>query len=234
MSQKIAQAVSVEHLKTALERVKGLIQRHSEQIREMQEQAALNRSSIGLQRKNLLKNYGNPQIKNGITFTVNSDGTVAADGTAEEEVTFYIARTSTDGTSQFNLPAGRYIYSGCSGGSSSTYTLRYYNIDKNPTSVNVYNEEKIVEHVPSETCNCSIVIKKGATLINQKFSPMLRYADITDDTYEPYVPSLQEQIDSLTAQLDAAGITAANAAIPDTMMDQESFEMVGAVPETKE
>ena len=35
------------------------------------------------------------------------------------------------------------------------------------------------------------------------FYPMIRYADIADSTYEPYQPSLQEQIEALEARIAA-------------------------------
>lgn len=48
-----------------------------------------------------------------------------------------------------------------------------------------------------------ISVSKGYTFSNYKLYPMIRYADILDDTYEPYQPSVQEQIAALEARIAA-------------------------------
>lgn len=59
------------------------------------------------------------QTVNGVTFTVNSDGTITANGTATSNAYLEITSVST-----FYIPKGNYILSGCpSGGSSTTYSL---------------------------------------------------------------------------------------------------------------
>lgn len=58
---------------------------------------------------NLLQNFATSQTIDGVTFTVNKDGTVIANGTAptSKNVTFVI------NNKQLSLPAGKYALSGC-------------------------------------------------------------------------------------------------------------------------
>ncbi len=52
--------------------------------------------------------------------------------------------------------------------------------------------------------NVYIYVYKRATISSFTFYPMLRYAEITDDTYEPYKPSVEERLATLEATLMAA------------------------------
>ncbi len=49
----------------------------------------------------------------------------------------------------------------------------------------------------------AIRIQSGYTFDNVTVYPMLRYAEITDDTYEPYRPSVAEYIASLEERIAA-------------------------------
>lgn len=42
----------------------------------------------------------------------------------------------------------------------------------------------------------------GTVYDNVTIFPMIRYVEITDNTYEPYTPSLQEQIDALLVRIE--------------------------------
>lgn len=72
--------------------------------------------------KNLLQNNATSTTINGITFTVNSDGTVIAKGTATSNAVLDIGRNLEN-----TFKAGDYIASGCpSGGSSSSYQITVF------------------------------------------------------------------------------------------------------------
>lgn len=49
----------------------------------------------------------------------------------------------------------------------------------------------------------AIRLPKDYTVDNLVFYPMLRYAEITDDTYEPYQPSVEEYISTLEERIAA-------------------------------
>ena len=90
---------------------------------------------------------------------------------------------------------GSYILTGCpSGGSTSTYmlSLTFFRTDGTKTySDETGNGRSIVfdseKHIRIKFL---IQINSGVTVSNLTFKPMLRYADITDSTYEPYQPCL--------------------------------------------
>lgn len=134
--------------------------------------------------KNLLKNTGTTTTKNGITFTVNEDKSVTCNGTATAEVVFTLNPNLT-------IEVGkRCVLSGCPvGGNKNTYYLAVSNFqnDFGSGSVGWINFFK--------TLYAAIVIKAGTTVSNLIFYPMVRHADIEDDTYEPYT---EQTLTSLT------------------------------------
>ena len=128
--------------------------------------------------KNLLDNKAVSITKNGVTFTVNSDGTVTANGTATANVIFSIPNAHA------NLLFGQqYVLTGCpSGSSDSTYRLATaapYWIYDTGNGV-TFTESAII------TNEMRISIYSGYTCNNLVFRPMIRPASITDATYEPY------------------------------------------------
>lgn len=134
--------------------------------------------------KNLLKNTGTTITKNGITFTVNEDKSVTCNGTSTAECVFTV-------NPNFEIEVGKkHIVSGCPvGGSINTYYLAVSNFpnDFGSGSVGWINFFK--------TLYAAIVIKAGTTVSNLIFYPMVRHADIEDDTYEPYT---EQTLTSLT------------------------------------
>ena len=158
---------------------------------EVKSQTALNRSTLGYQRKNLLKNTAVSKTQNGVEFTVNGDGSVTANGTAT-------ANADLDITVN-NLQDGKYILSGCpEGGGNSTYSVILYRINaSNGFDFMVSNSGgDTVKGVSSNTKKYVVRIRiaNGYTAENLTFRPMLRYAEIADDTYEPYKPSVEERL----------------------------------------
>ena len=170
-------------------------------------QTAINKSTLGYQRKNLLKNTAVSKSQNGVTFTVNEDGTVTVNGTATIGTTLPIG--------QVVLEKGRnYALSGCpAGGSSLTYRIdaRYY---KNNTLTvigsTIDTGEGTVVTLPDDADDeklfIYIRIGDNTDVNSQIFRPMLRYAEITDNTYEPYRLSIEERLIALeTAILSEKG-----------------------------
>lgn len=133
--------------------------------------------------KNLLKNTTKSQTINGVTFTVNDDGSITANGTATAIAEFRIA---TNFVCEYDA-----ILSGCTGGSSTTYRLQYYSGDGS-FAVNNYDGDNQISG--GKTGNIRIYIVAGVT-VNTTFYPMIRIASETDDTYEPYYEGLKELTD---------------------------------------
>ena len=123
--------------------------------------------------KNLLENTATSQTINGVTFTVNKDKSITANGTATANTYFVV-------NSNVNLK-GEYILNGCpSGGSNSTYYLYVQGLFPN----DIGNGATFTFDETSK--QIGIGIMSGTTVSNLTFYPMIRLASITDSTYEPY------------------------------------------------
>ncbi len=135
--------------------------------------------------KNLLKftkiNEVNAQ---GVTFTVNDDMSCTINGTASATSDAFIDDWRA------TLKKGRYILSGVSGGSNTTYLYRigrgsgstyFTTLADGELIINVTAEEEVYTVRP--------MVYKGATINNVTVYPMIRDASIKDDTYQPYTMS---------------------------------------------
>lgn len=151
---------------------------------------AVNKTTLGYQCKNLLKNNAVTQTVNGVTFTVNDDKSVTLNGTSTAQADFYL-RGAWGSTSEI-LQKNKYIASiGVS--QSSTFNGVVMHCINNTTSIGSSSCNYPSLAVNSAITAVYISVSKGYTFSNYKLYPMIRYADIIDDTYEPYQPSVQEQ-----------------------------------------
>lgn len=126
---------------------------------------------------------------NGVTYTINEDGSVAVSGTASADSVFYISQNA-----DYIAPDEHYILSGCPvGGSSATYCMRYTN-----NTDRAYEDTGsgiAVDGFDTSYAFRDIVIRvKSGTSIQTPltFYPMLRKASILDPTYEPYHETVEQ------------------------------------------
>ena len=148
---------------------------------------ALNLSSIGMSKKNLLKIVEINKITDKYSIIKNSDDSVTVNGTFDTNISATLGTLKTKN-------GVKYILSGCpQGGSSSSYRL---NMRHEGQTTNVYPDigGGVTFTGIDETMSAIVLIYGGTTVDNLTFYPMIRYADITDDTYEPYQDNLQTQI----------------------------------------
>lgn len=131
--------------------------------------------------KNLLQTTEESQSVGGINFTVNADGSINANGTANDYTwSAYVTQSLT-------LVPGNYILNGCpSNGSSSTYRLQAFTGSPSaPTlTVNDYGSGASFTLTEQSTVLVRMLIK--GTVNNLTFYPMIRYATIDNDTWQPY------------------------------------------------
>jgi len=133
------------------------------------------RVPVTIEGKNLLQNTVKSQTKNGVTFTVNNDGSITCNGTASNNTFLKIGDLS--------LTSQSYILTGCpSDGGNDSYALRCYK-NGNIKGADVGNGFNINESIDGYI---EIRIASGYTCDNLTFYPMICKADIKDDTYEPY------------------------------------------------
>lgn len=167
------------------------------EVAEMVKQTVLNRSTLGYQRKNLLKNTAVSQTIRGMTFTVNKDGSVTANGTATATADISISTKSP-------ILNGDYTLTCCpAGGSADSYRTiaRIYDSEDNPLTATLIDTGEGLTVTGSDDSYINVIIRisSGVTAENLTFRPMLRCAEITDDTYEPYKPSVEERLAALEA-----------------------------------
>lgn len=137
--------------------------------------------------KNLLEITATTQTVNGVTFTVNSDGTVKVNGTASDEI--YFKLTAALGTF---LIAGSYHLSGCpQNGSATTYMI--YDGTQNDNWNDTGNGVDVTYTDSLSSKYIYIKIMPGVTLNNQIFKPMIcTSADYAaDPTFEPYFEGIK-------------------------------------------
>lgn len=123
--------------------------------------------------KNLisLPYHTTPYTYNGITWTINSDNSVTANGTATADVNFYFTGNNT--TELMLAEDKTYFLSGCpSGGSTSTYCLSAVN-GANDTYTRVYDTGSgaIFKPKTSSVCIVHAIIRQGTTVNNITFKP---------------------------------------------------------------
>lgn len=171
--------------------------------------------------KNLLK-FRNitEQTVNGVTFTVNDDGTVTANGTASGGNAIFYPTYNT-GNEEFHLPSGTYKYSGApttdgvsmlcytrervGGGSIAAHTDNGSGVTINVAEGNILN-----------TFIC--VVNDGVTVDNVVFKPMVRLASDTDAEYAPAVGSitnvsLEQTVYGAQAEIIGGGLTLTKVAV---------------------
>ena len=177
---------------------------------------SLVKDTVGWTRKNLLKNTASTQTINGVTFTVNADKSVTVNGTATASVnSFWLYQ------GDFQLEEGQdYILSGCpTGGSLDTYNLSISTWTSDGAHANDIGNGVTIngsdyQYSQYPLLRSRIYIANGQTVNNLTFYPMLRRADIFDDTYEPYHESVEtmyeEEIHGVNLIKNFAGTTTIN------------------------
>ena len=142
--------------------------------------------------KNLLPNNASTQTINGVTFTVNADGSVTANGTASADAELTILNYQI-------LKAGiPYILSGCpANGSGENYRLQYRcgSIYQNDMGASKSFTLSSIEGTTYVKC----IVSSGYTASNLTFYPMLRLASDSDDTYVPYAMTNKELTDRVNS-----------------------------------
>ena len=124
--------------------------------------------------------------KNGITFTVNDDGTVLVNGTATGNVYFTLwnSRSTAYGNELYDiiLPKAAML-SGCPAGGGTNYRLA---ASRDDNSANIVQEYGSGVQMKSEGYDeVYIRIQSGYTANNLLFKPMIEYGT-TKTEYEPY------------------------------------------------
>lgn len=124
---------------------------------------------------------GKTETVNGVTFNVNTDGSVTINGknTSAEVNTTFISLVPSG---QVKTQAGKYIMSGVPKGYANKIWTWIAGVGENRTEAN-----KIISLSQDVSGGCGVSVAVGDTQFdNVIVYPMLRDAAIEDDTYVPY------------------------------------------------
>ena len=149
--------------------------------------------------KNLLKINASSTNIQGVSFTVNTDGTVSASGTntGSSSATLIIVPNAD----VVKIPDGDYVLSGCpAGGSSDTFDLRWFRYSTNKSAYDTGASAEVSKSGNTNDSNIAIVVKAGVT-INATFAPMLcaKAAWDVSQTFEQYAPTNRELYEMIQA-----------------------------------
>ena len=167
-------------------------------------------------RKNLLKNTATSQTINGVTFTVNTDGSITCGGilTSGEYADLVISGVFLGDTDILEI--GNYVVS-CANVS-------------NADSLIVGNSKGEVGRVRAAEININANLTWVMLRIRQAnpaitLYPMIRKADITDDTYEPYIENTE--VDVTLPALPT--VTGTNVLSVETAVQPSGVEITGRI-----
>lgn len=153
----------------------------------------------------------NAREYNGITWTVNDDGTVTANGTATNQSFIGLRAISA-------LPAGQYFLSGCpAGGTGGTYSIYLSNLDYTFYKVD-YGNGCSIKMDEDKRVNAFINIGKGTTVNNMVFKPQLELGAAATE-YEKgkkaktYTPNTDGTVEGLTAVSPTTTLTTDNSGV---------------------
>jgi len=152
-----------------------------------------------------------PQTNHGITFTDNN-GVIEISGTQDNQENSIANVFNAWGKSNSVKlePNTKYIINGCpSGGSASSYVLQPVLTDSSNNHIWLSEFGDGLKFTTDSThlyFGLRIVIVKGYTGSSLVFKPMLRLAEDTDDTYEPYAMTNKQLTDNKANKTDIATI----------------------------
>lgn len=189
-------------------------------IIEAANQAAINKRTLGCQVKNVLLNNCKAKTLYGVTSTVNENGSITLTGSNTNSSAFILYWNMQTGTAATTLagqyvgnkkwiPNGKYILSGSKSGANIQVRLAEEE-NSEGTSVTSSNSNETTFTVTDthKYVWARLLIEAGADFSTPvTVYPMIRPAEITDDTYEPYKPSVEERIAALEAAVMEGGVT---------------------------
>ena len=136
------------------------------------------------------------KVDSGITYTVNSDGTVSMSGTASALSQFYF------NLQNLYLPKGVYTVTGCPSYANGKYVIWVRTDDNSIYCIDNGHGGNFIVTDPSNPITVSIVTYDIASIPAAEpvtIKPMIRIAEDTDSTYTPFAKTNKELTDDVSA-----------------------------------
>lgn len=131
--------------------------------------------------------YETTKTESGVTFTDNGDGTITINGTATKDVDFSIAHSWGNKVIDAKIGTKYAMSCECLGSINGEVVFRVQDITYKQTQTIYIGESLRKEFTADYNKYYSwIRVMSGAVLNNYTVKPMLRRADIGDDTFEQY------------------------------------------------
>ena len=165
--------------------------------------AALNRGTLGYQRKNLLKVRSSfVGITSGVTTTQQSDGKLIVSGVNTAAYTNNIYSRTYDG---YAISNGEALFiKGAETISNCRYMVGIITASGADNWLEIPHQGLVIS---GDTTIKTIYIQQNiiGKEIYAEIYPLVQLAKITDDTYEPYKPSVEERLAALEAAVIGGG-----------------------------
>lgn len=127
--------------------------------------------------KNLLQTTGTDQTKSGVTYTVNSDGTVLVNGTSTQSDQYIVGTVNLVGETAYVLSSGAT--------NNSKFFLQA--IGDGISDINTVSGAKTFTPPADMTVTIRIAVSNGETVNNVTIKPMICLSTATDPTtFAPY------------------------------------------------
>lgn len=150
--------------------------------------------------KNLLPNNATTQTINGVTFTVNADGSITANGTASSRAVIYLDNTA------LTIGSGSYMLSGTPLVDSGLYIVVYVaGAGGAERWINDIGRGKAIELSDGDSINSVYIqIEAGVTVNGQTFYPQIERGS-TATAYELYTGGIPAPNPNYPMPIDTAG-----------------------------
>ena len=137
--------------------------------------------AVCVKKYNLLRNDGASTVINGVTFTVNENGTLTIDGTATANLNYYIQRTTL-------LPKGNYsvVFSGINVASGGIYVQSVTGANQPTYRLVTGMKGGITNVTDTEVGSVWLYVVNGTTFDNVTVSVMIMDTSIVHENYVPY------------------------------------------------
>lgn len=205
----------------------------AESFANIRSDIAVNKSTLGYQRKNILDETGYLSSITSVTRGTKSISGNQITLTATAADCYTKPNADSDGGFRISVEAGTdYILSWESDNSNSGLVYVFMNGGTSSRKAANNNGVKSLRFTTNSDTTF-ITIRLGVSNSGDSITYsniMLRYADILDDTYEPYQPSLKEELESLvvdSAMSDTSENPVQNKVIK-AYIDQKIAEISGS------
>ena len=148
--------------------------------------------------KNLCNVTLKDQTINGVTFTVNDDGSVTANGTCTNDIYMNIGIALLEANVEYRI-------SGCP--KLVVWNDAGFYVNSNALSGNVWDRGETSTFIMANTQEypCTLQLRKDVVYNNVIFYPMIRLSSNTDKTFEPYTGGIASPNPQYPQEIESSG-----------------------------